>query len=119
MPDIFGNPTASEEIAIVKGNRIVSDELIKKAGVPSNQKAGKVAMVSYIVTPTNAGNNDFTIEFPDFVVIESVMTQRRNAAGLVSADTPTLTITGNTVTVNDVSMVATDIYTIIVKGIKA
>ena len=76
-------------------------------------------MVSYIVTPTNAGDNDFTIEFPDFVVIESVMTQLRSTAGLVKTVTPTITITGNTVTINDAVMVATDIYTIVVKGIKA
>jgi hypothetical protein len=119
MPDIFGNPTASEEIAIVKANRILSDALRKKAGMPNNEKSGKVAMVSHIVTTGEDTANSLSENFPDFDVVESVSVQLRSSAGLVKAATPTITITGNTVTLaSDSVMVATDIYTIIIKGIK-
>lgn len=119
MPDIFGNPTAAEAIALVKTNRVISDAKVKKSGIPSNEKAGKVAVASHTVTAAENTANLLTESFPDFEVIESVSVQLRSSAGLVKTATPTITITGKDVSLADTTMVTNDIYTITVKGIKS
>lgn len=119
MPDIFGQPTAAEAITQIKNNRVLSDAKVSKSGVPSNEKAGKVAVVSHVVTTAEDTANSLTESFPDFEVIQSVSVQLRSTAGLVKTATPTITIAGNVVTIADSTAVATDIYTITVKGIKS
>lgn len=118
MPDIFGQPTPAEAIAQVKNNRVISDARVSKSGVPSNEKAGKVAVARHVVTTAEDTANSLTESFPDFEIIETVSVQLRSAAGLVKTSTPTITVTGRDVTVADTTMVATDIYTITVKGKK-
>ena len=83
MPDIFGQPTASEAIATVRATRLLSDAKVKKSGIPSNEKAGKVAVASHVVTTAEDTANSLTESFPDFEVIESVSVQLRSSVGLV------------------------------------
>lgn len=120
MPDIFGQPTPAEAISAIRSGRVLSDAARRKSGIPSNEKAGRVAVANHVVTSAENAANSLVERFPDFEVIESVHVQLRSSAGLVKTSTPTITISGNAVTIaSDATMVDNDIYTITVKGIKS
>ena len=118
MPDIFGQPTASEQIAIVKANRILSEDVRKQTGVPHDEIAGKIIMFSHVVTPAEDAANSIAIDLPDMNVVESYIVQITDAAGVVKAITPTLVMDGLLFKINGSGFVATDIANILIKGRK-
>jgi hypothetical protein len=120
MPDIFGNPTASEQVAIVKSNRILSDALRKRAGVPSNEIAGKVLTFAHTVTAGEDAANQINITLFDIDVLDASIVQVTTSDGTVKAITPAVTFTAATkvFSIAGTGFVAGDIANILIKGRK-
>ena len=120
MPDIFGNPTASEQIAIVKNNRILSEGVRQKTGVPHDEIAGKVLMFAHTVTAGEDAANKIEIKLADMNVVESSIVQFTDSTGTVKNITPAVTydVDNNLFEIAGAGFAATDIANILIKGRK-